>query len=117
VELNKIIRTRDGPLVQSNGERMIAEWLTEQGIKFRYDERFRILDGYAIRPDFHLPEFDVYIEYWGMDTSDYKIGMLKKQKVYQQAGKRLISLYYQEKDRLREILEIKLRQYIPRPEA
>lgn len=99
VELNKIIRARDGTLVQSDGERIIAEWLTEQGIAFRYDERFRILDGYAIRPDFYLPELDVYIEYWGMDTSDYKIGMLKKQKLYQQAGKP------------------KLRQYIRRPDA
>jgi hypothetical protein len=34
----------------------------------------------------------LYIEYWGMDTADYKIGMLKKQQLYQQQGKRLISL-------------------------
>ncbi|MEI6424665.1 MAG: HEAT repeat domain-containing protein [Lentisphaerota bacterium] len=37
--------------------------------------------------------FDVYIEYWGMDTTDYKIGMLLKQKLFQQEGKMLISLY------------------------
>jgi len=55
-----------------------------ENIRYRYDERFRILDGYAIRPDFYLPEFDVYIEYWGMETADYKIGMLKKQQLYQQ---------------------------------
>lgn len=24
-----------------------------------------------IRPDFYLPEFDVYIEFWGMDTPAY----------------------------------------------
>jgi hypothetical protein len=115
VELNKIIRARDGTLVQSDGERIIADWLKGQGIAFRYDERFRILDGYAIRPDFYLPEFDVYLEYWGMDTTDYKIGMLKKQKLYQQAGKRLVSLHFQEKDRLREILAEKLRRFIRRP--
>ncbi len=28
-----------------------------------------------------------------MDTTDYKIGMLLKQKLYQQKGKKLISLY------------------------
>jgi hypothetical protein len=38
-----------------------------------------------------------HIEYWGMDTADYKIGMLKKQKLYQQEGKKLISLYFSEK--------------------
>jgi CRISPR-associated protein Cas4 len=72
-----------------------------KGIAYRYDERFRIIDGYAIRPDFYLPEYDVYIEYWGMDTADYKIGMLKKQKLYQETGKRLVSVYFQEFDRIR----------------
>jgi len=74
----------------------------------RYDERFRILDGYAIRPDFYLPELDVYIEYWGMNTNDYKIGMLKKQELYKQQGKKLISLYPKDKPRIAEILNKKL---------
>lgn len=69
------------------------------------------MEGCAIRPDFYLPEFDVYIEYWGMDTADYKIGMLKKQKLYQQEGKRIISLYPDDKPRLGQILEVKLGQY------
>jgi hypothetical protein len=111
VELNKTIRATDGTLVQSDGERIIAEWLTSRRIAFRYDERFRILEGYAIRPDFYLPEFDVYIEYWGMDTADYKIGMLKKQKLYQQQGKRLVSLYARDKPWLTERLAEKLGKY------
>jgi hypothetical protein len=28
---------------------------------------------FQIRPDFYLPELDLYIEYWGMDTPQYKI--------------------------------------------
>lgn len=110
VELQKNIRAKDGTWVQSDGERLICEALGAEGVDYRYDERFRILDGYAIRPDFYLPEFDVYIEYWGMDTADYKIGMLKKQQLYQQQGKRLISLYPADKPRLRETLLNKLRQ-------
>jgi hypothetical protein len=112
VELNKTIRAKDGTLVQSHGERMIAEYLDEHSIDYRYDERFRIIDGMAIRPDFYLPEFDVYIEYWGMDTADYKIGMLKKQKLYQQQGKKLISLHFKDKGRLKEVLEHKLSRYM-----
>ena len=108
VELQKTIRARDGTLVQSDGERRIAEWLSGRGIAYRYDERFRILNGYAIRPDFYLPEYDVYIEYWGLDTADYKIGMLKKQQLYQQQGKRLLSLHWREKDRLEADMEAKL---------
>jgi hypothetical protein len=111
VQLQKNIRAKDGTWVQSDGERMICEILESEQIRYRYDERFRILDGYAIRPDFYLPEFDVYIEYWGMDTADYKIGMLKKQQLYQQQGKRLISLYPDDKPRMRKILVEKLGKY------
>jgi len=111
VELQKNIRAKDGTWVQSDGERLICETLDAARIRYRYDERFRILDGYAIRPDFYLPEFDVYIEYWGMDTADYKIGMLKKQQLYQQQGKKLVSLYPADKPRMRERLLSKLAKY------
>ena len=52
------------------------------------------------------------IEYWGMDTTDYKIGMLKKLKVYQQTGKKLISLSFHEKHRLEECLAEKLASHM-----
>lgn len=108
VELHKTIVARAGTLVQSDGERLIADWLAARHIAYRYDERFRILAGHAVRPDFYLPELDLYIEYWGMDTADYKIGMLKKQQLYQQEGKRLISVYPADKPRLDAVLRAKL---------
>ena len=36
--------------------------------------------------------------------ADYKIGMLKKQQLYQQQGKKLISLYPDDKPRVRELV-------------
>jgi hypothetical protein len=93
VQNQKTILTADRTVVQSRGERQIADWLAAHSIAYRYDDKFQIIQGYAIRPDFYLPRYDVYIEYWGMDTTDYKIGMLLKQKLYQQEGKKLISLY------------------------
>jgi len=117
VELNKTIKAKDGTLVQSDGERRIANWLRLNGVVYRYDERIRIVEGYAIRPDFYLPEFDVYVEYWGMDTTDYKIGMLKKQKLYQQEGKRLVSLHFTEKDHIETALADKLGRYARVPGA
>ncbi len=69
----------------------------------------QLIQGYAIRPDFYLPRYDVYIEYWGLDTTDYKIGMLLKQKLYQQEGKRLISLYPVDLPRLDEKLQASLK--------
>jgi hypothetical protein len=108
VELNKTITARAGTLVQSDGERLIADWFAAHNIAFRYDERFRILSGHAVRPDFYLPELDVYVEYWGMDTADYKIGMLKKQQLYQHEGKRLISIFPADKPRLDSVIRAKL---------
>ena len=115
VELNKTIPTTNRHWVQSDGERIIANFLTRNNIAYRYDERLQIIDGYAIRPDFYLPEFDLYIEYWGMDTIDYKIGMLKKQKLYQQQSKQVVSLSFTDKPRLAETLATRLSKYIRLP--
>lgn len=52
VEINKTIEARDGTVVQSEGERRIADWLTARGIAYRYDAKFRIIAEFQIRPDF-----------------------------------------------------------------
>ena len=111
VEINKTIEARDGTLVQSEGERRIAEWLTAHGLAYRYDAKYRIIGEFQIRPDFYLPEVDVYIEYWGMDTPQYKMSMYKKQTLYQQEGKRLISIYPKDLPALDGLLVSKLRFY------
>lgn len=111
VELNKTVEARDGTLVQSAGERKVAEWLTKHKLAFRYDSKYRIIAEFQIRPDFYLPEFDVYIEYWGMDTPQYKMSMYKKQQLYQQEGKRLISVYPKDLPDLNSLLVEKFRSF------
>jgi hypothetical protein len=37
VEINKTIEALDGTVVQSGGERRIADWLTARGVAYRYD--------------------------------------------------------------------------------
>jgi hypothetical protein len=111
VEINKTIEARDGTVVQSQGEKRIADWLTAHGIAYRYDAKFRIIAEFQIRPDFYLPEMDLYIEYWGLDTPQYKMSMYKKQTLYQQEGKRLVSVYPKDLAGLDSLLESKLRLY------
>ena len=111
VEINKTIEARDGTVVQSEGERRIADWLTAHGLAYRYDAKFRIVGEFQIRPDFYLPELDVYIEYWGLDTPQYKMSMYKKQTLYQQEGKRLISVYPKDLPVLDRLLATKLRLF------
>jgi hypothetical protein len=110
-EEKKQIKTVDGTLVQSTGEKRIADWLVNAGLDYRYDGRLRFLEGFQIRPDFYLPQFDVYIEYWGMDTPRYKAGMYLKQDLYQKTGKKLISLYPADPSDLDGTLGEKLKQF------
>lgn len=111
VELQKTIQAEDGTVVQSEGERRIADWLATHGLAYRYDAKFRIIGEFQIRPDFYLPELDAYIEYWGLDTPQYKMSMYKKQALYQQEGKKLISVYPKDLPGLNAVLAAKLRHF------
>ena len=112
VEEAKKRRTEGGTAVQSVGEKRIAEFLEREHIAFYYDERFRISGADLIRPDFYLPEFDLYIEYYGMNTPEYNANRQRKHILYQRAGKRLISVSYLDDPDLIGILKAKLSRYI-----
>lgn len=112
VEAAKKLRTTNAVAVQSQGEKRIGNYLAERGIRFIYDERYRIAADQVLRPDFYLPEFDLYIEYWGMDTEDYLERRREKQFLYQRAGKKLISLTPKDLPRMEEILAEKLSRYL-----
>ncbi len=111
VEGAKTRRSQGGTVVQSRGEKQIADFLENEGIRYVYDERYRIAGDAMIRPDFYLPEFDVYIEYFGMDTPEYRDNMLKKRFLYQRAAKKLVSVSYKDNDNLIEVLRQKLSRY------
>ncbi len=102
----------DGTAVQSAGEKRIADWLSARKIAYVYDERFRVARDTLIRPDFYLPEFDLYIEYWGMDTPEYNANRQKKLWLYQRAGKKLVSISFQDLPNLEAVLSLKLSRYI-----
>jgi len=98
--------------VQSQGEKRIGDWLAKNAIAYEYDERMIVAGDTRIRPDFYLPEFDLYIEYWGMDTPEYVENMRHKRILYKREGKKLISLYPKDLANLDEILQLKLSRYI-----
>ena len=75
-----------------------------------YDERMTVAGDFRMRPDFYLPEFDVYIEYFGMNTPEYRDNMLKKRILYQRAGKKLVSVSYEDADPV-SVLRQKLSRY------
>ncbi len=80
--------------VRSRKEREIAEALRELGIEYEYEKPLRVGDK-AFRPDFFLPRYNVYIEYWGLAGSDpqYTAVMKAKQKFYSEHKVRVINIY------------------------
>jgi DNA helicase-4 len=65
--------TLNGQLVKSAGEKWIADFLFEHGVKYAY-ERLWFWDGHNYRPDFSLfvngPAPNIVIEHWGIDLND-----------------------------------------------
>lgn len=77
--------------VRSEAERKIANYLTEQGIKFRYEKKLKVrLENGKIkyfRPDFYLVDYEVYLEYWGMMFKPRYRAIRKAKELVYQANK------------------------------
>lgn len=65
--------TLRGEAVKSYGELMIANYLFRNSIEYVYEEDYKyetMTDEFQqYRPDFYLPEYDIYIEYFGIDEN------------------------------------------------
>ena len=77
----------EAPPFKSRGEKKIADFLESVQIEYQY-EKAVLLDSYdgmarIWYPDFYLPEFKTYIEYYGMSGSpNYDQGIKVKEMVY-----------------------------------
>jgi DNA helicase-4 len=65
--------TLTGEIVKSYGELEIANYLFSNNIKYVYEKEYKyntMIDEYQqYTPDFYLPEYDIYIEYFGIDEN------------------------------------------------
>jgi hypothetical protein len=85
---------------KSEGERNIAHFLGYNNIRYLYEAPV-LIHSYDSKariwyPDFYLPEFKTYIEYYGLTGDpDYDLGTKKKELSYQKSGIDVISIYPQ----------------------
>ena len=106
--------TQKGEEVRSFAEKRIADYFTRNNINYVY-EKGTIVSGrrgwklrFHVRsPDFYLPDYDVYVEYWGLvDAPDketrerYIQNMKKKMAIYYENGIKFISIYPRNLDNL-----------------
>lgn len=103
-------RTFKGDLVKSYQEVIIANWLFEHSIQYVYEPQYRtkarIEVGIDYRPDFFLPEFDTYLEHFGIDrygktradidAKKYGEEMESKRALHKEQGTHLIETYHYE---------------------
>ena len=99
------LRTLSGDLVKSFEELEIANFLTLNGVSFHYERPYPVETvtpwHRQYRPDFYLPDHDIYIEHFALDRqgrppegwTGYAEGVAWKRDIHQRYGTRLIETY------------------------
>ena len=96
--LENIVGSKNRPEFKSEGERRIAYFLDDNSIKYQYEPGLLVSPVYdkprIWYPDFYLPEFGAYIEYYGLKgKGSYDSGIKTKEKVYLKMGLAVIPMY------------------------
>ena len=97
-DLEAKIKGKRNPRFKSEGERRIANFLEKNSIKYQYEPGVLVEPmGDKPRiwyPDFYLPEFATYVEYFGLvGLQSYDRGIKRKESVYSKMGLAVIPVY------------------------
>lgn len=69
------VRTLRGERVKSMGELAVADFLTVHGVRYEYEREYEHPTATQSRrqykPDFYLPDYGIYIEYFGVDRQGH----------------------------------------------
>lgn len=113
--------TLRGETVKSIGERRIADYFERNNIRYVYEQeakvKFLFLSHKISNPDFYLPDYDVYVEYWGLVNADddwtrtrYVRNMKRKMAIYYRNNIKFVSIYPRNLDNLDWIFRTKFRK-------
>ena len=96
--LETLLTDKGRPNFKSEGERRIAYFLDHNSIRYQYEPGVLVASPNGKPriwyPDFFLPEFGTYIEYFGLaGGQDYDQGIRRKQEVYSSMRLDVISVY------------------------
>lgn len=87
----KYYTTLNGVKVRSKSEQYIADWLYRHSIKFEYEPFVNFKD-FDFKPDFYIPEANVYIEH--VSNKSYPTG--GKEQQFRKANKLLVKTFEQQ---------------------
>lgn len=109
-------------------EGRIARYFTENGIRYEREafarRNERVFRRIFAKPDFYLPDFDIYVEYWGLAHAgrEYVQQMTRRMAVYNRHDIRFISIFPEDlgklglvfRARFREVSGFELPHAVPR---
>ena len=117
LKINPLITIR-GEEVKSFGELEIANYLFTNNINYEYEKQYKYITSneeyIQYKPDFYLPDYDIYIEYFGIDgegnvpdyfesrhgkspKKEYNDGIRWKKNIHKINKTKLVDIYYYEK--------------------
>ena len=114
-----LVTTRRGETVRSNSERTIADYFHQNNLRYVYEQDAvnRWNNRRISRPDFYLPDYGIYVEYWGMLGADdprvrsrYERSMKWKMAQYHRNNIKFISIYPNNMGNLDPIFRAKFRE-------
>ncbi len=105
------LETASGILVRSSYERICADLLFANKIRFQY-ESLMLLDGKQYRPDFFLPDYNLFVEICGMNHQPYYRDRIKlKEQIYKKNRLDAVFVRYNGKGSLQEQIRQALEPY------
>ena len=84
----KYYTSLNGNKVRSKSEQYICDWLYRHNINYIYEPKID-LSGFAFRPDFFIPEANLFIEH----VSNLSSGMELKEKVFKDSGRTMVKTF------------------------
>lgn len=113
IDTDIMSKTKTGHFVKNKAEKMIANFLFENGIIFQYDMAVSWADKDDFKASFFIPKLDLYLEHFRFDSMDsYKKAMNVKIKQYEKNKKKLVYTTSDDESNIEEALKIKMKPYI-----
>jgi len=98
----KILRARDTEDYDSPPEKIIADYFKAKSVKFYLHPKVKVpfklwifdnpFKKRTITPDFFLPQYNIFVEYWGENGEDYERTCKLKKRAYKENDIEFISL-------------------------
>lgn len=101
--------------VKSKGEKAIADFFFQHGIEYLYESPVKIGRNKVVHPDFYLPKYNVYIEFYGIEKNAWYYQMIiHKKEDMAKTDTQILELYYDDLSNLKAALKSAYRKTMKR---